>query len=117
MRILMASFGYPPILNGVTLVAQKVARAMVQKGHEVVVVTASDHGAPYEDQDRGVRLVRVRSSRNPFWQDGPIPFVGRGALDELVASRPLRSPPRTSPTPRYESAASITSSPTVRRRI
>ena len=42
MRILMASFGYPPILNGVTLVARKVARAMVQKGHEVVVVTAED---------------------------------------------------------------------------
>jgi hypothetical protein len=38
----MASFGYPPILNGVTLVAQTVARAMVQKDHEVVVVTTED---------------------------------------------------------------------------
>jgi hypothetical protein len=85
MRILMVSFGYPPILSGVTLVAQKLARAMVQKGHQVVMVTSSDRGAPYEDHGRGVRLVRVRSTPNPLWQDGPIPFVGEGALDELVA--------------------------------
>jgi hypothetical protein len=74
MRILMASFGYPPILNGVTLVAQTVARAMVQKDHEVVVVTAED-------------IVQY-----PFHSS---------ALSATA----------------YEPAASITPSPSVRRRI
>jgi hypothetical protein len=74
MRILMASFGYPPILNCVTLVVQKIARAMVQKGHEVVVVTAED-------------IVQY-----PFHSS---------ALSATA----------------YEPAASITPSPSVRRRI
>jgi glycosyltransferase involved in cell wall biosynthesis len=84
MRILMTSHGYPPILSGVTLVVQKIARAMVQKGHDVIVVTASEHGGPYEDQDQGVRLVRVRSAPNPFWESGPIPFISQGDLDQLL---------------------------------
>jgi glycosyltransferase involved in cell wall biosynthesis len=86
MRILMVSFGYPPILSGVTLVAQKLARAMVQKGHQVVMVTSSEHGEAYDDQDRGVCLVRVRSRPNPFWRGGPVPFIGQNDLDELVDS-------------------------------
>ena len=84
MRIFMASHGYPPILSGVTLVVQKIARAMARKGHDVVVVTASEHGEPYEDQDQGVRLIRVRSASNPFWDDGPIPFTSQSDLDEMV---------------------------------
>ncbi|MEJ2732274.1 MAG: glycosyltransferase [Anaerolineae bacterium] len=84
MRIFMVSHGYPPILSGVTLVVQKIARAMVRKGHEVVVVTASEHGEPYEDRDQGVRLIRVRSASNPFWDDGPIPFLSQSDLDEMV---------------------------------
>ncbi len=84
MRILMVSHGYPPILSGVTLVVQKLARAMVRKGHDALVVTASEHGEPYLDQDQGVRLVRTRSAPNPFWGDGPIPFIRQGELDEIV---------------------------------
>jgi 1,2-diacylglycerol 3-alpha-glucosyltransferase len=66
MHILMLSHGYPPTISGVTLVVQKVARAMVERGHDVTVVTASDHGAPYQSEDQGVRLWRVRSAPNPF---------------------------------------------------
>jgi glycosyltransferase involved in cell wall biosynthesis len=84
MRIFMVSHGYPPILSSLTLVVQKIARAMVRTGHEVVVVTASEHGEPYEDQDQGVRLIRVRSASNPFWDDGPIPFISQSDLDEMV---------------------------------
>jgi glycosyltransferase involved in cell wall biosynthesis len=84
MRIFMVSHGYPPILSGVTLVVQKIARAMMRRGHEVVVVTASEHGEPYEDQDQGVQLIRVQSASNPFWDDGPIPFISQSDLDEMV---------------------------------
>ena len=83
MRILVASHGYPPVVSGVTIVAQKVARAMVARGHRVLVVTASDRHDPYEDEDQGVRIMRVRSRSNPFWTEAPIPFVGLDDLAEI----------------------------------
>jgi 1,2-diacylglycerol 3-alpha-glucosyltransferase len=84
MRILMASHGYPPILSGVTLVVQKLARAMVRRGHQVAVVTSSDLEEPYETEDEGVRLIRVAGGLNPFWKEAPIPFIGQGDLAEIV---------------------------------
>ena len=84
MRILMASHGYPPTVSGVTLVVQKVARAMVNRGHEVTVITASEHGDPYRDEDQGVRLIRIRATFNPFWKEAPIPFIGQGDLEDIV---------------------------------
>lgn len=85
MRILMASHGYPPTLSGVTLVVQKLARAMVQRGHEVTVVTSSEHSEPYEDEDQGVRLLRVRTMPNPFWDDGPVPVISQSELQAIAA--------------------------------
>ncbi|NLG49714.1 MAG: glycosyltransferase family 4 protein, partial [Chloroflexi bacterium] len=84
MRILMASHGYPPTVSGVTLVVRKIARAMVARGHQVTVVTGSDRVAGYEAEDEGVRLIRVRSLGNPFWKEGPIPFISRTELDRIA---------------------------------
>jgi len=84
MRILMASHGYPPTVSGVTLVVQKLARAMVARGHAVTVVTASERREHYEAEDAGVRLVRVHSWDNPFWSEAPIPFVGQKELEDLA---------------------------------
>jgi len=85
MRILMLSHGYPPVISGVTLVVQKVAREMVRRGHEVTVVTASDRGTPYQDEDQGVALMRVRSVPNPFWSEGRLPVLSYDRLGEIVA--------------------------------
>lgn len=86
MRILMMSHGYPPVLSGVTLVVQKLARAMVRRGHAVTVITASERGGErYYDEDEGVQLIRARSVPNPFWAEGPIPFIGQKDLEEIVA--------------------------------
>lgn len=84
MKILMLSHGYPPVVSGVTLVVQKVAREMVRRGHEVTVVTASDRGTPYQDEDEGVALMRVRSIPNPFWSEGRLPVLSYDRLDEIV---------------------------------
>jgi 1,2-diacylglycerol 3-alpha-glucosyltransferase len=84
MRILMASHGYPPVISGVTLVVQKLARAMARQGHDVAVVTASKHGAPNESRDEGVRVIRVQSVPNPFWEEAPIPYAGRKELEEIM---------------------------------
>lgn len=84
MKILMLSHGYPPVISGVTLVVQKVAREMVRRGHEVTVVTASDRGTPYLDRDRGVVLRRARSVPNPFWSEGRLPVLSYDGLKEIV---------------------------------
>ncbi|MFN2218638.1 MAG: glycosyltransferase [Anaerolineae bacterium] len=84
MKILMLSHGYPPVISGVTLVVQKVAREMVRRGHEVTVVTASDRGPAYEDQDQGVKLMRVHSRPNPFWSEGRFPIISYDRLIEIV---------------------------------
>jgi glycosyltransferase involved in cell wall biosynthesis len=85
MKILMLSHGYPPVISGVTLVVQKVARAMVRRGHQVTVVTASDRGPEYQDHDEGVQLIRVRSVPNPFWSEGRLPFLSYDGLQAIVA--------------------------------
>jgi glycosyltransferase involved in cell wall biosynthesis len=81
----MVSHGYPPTTSGVTRVVQKVAREMVRRGHEVSVVTASDRGTPYHDQDNGVALWRVRSTPNPFWSEGRLPMLSYTHLKEIIA--------------------------------
>ncbi len=84
MRILMFSHGYPPTLSGVTLVVQKISRAMVQRGHEVTVVTGSDRHLPYESEDQGVRLLRIFGLPNPGWWEGPIPVMLPPAIRRLT---------------------------------
>lgn len=85
MKILLFSHGYPPVISGVSIVVQKVAREMVKRGHQVTVVTASDDGSAYHDQDEGVELIRVRSAPNPFWSEGRLPILSYGGLWEIVA--------------------------------
>lgn len=84
MRILMLSHGYPPTLSGVTLVVQKLSRALVRRGHQVLVITASDRGDPYSDEDEGVQLERLRSLNNPFWSNGRIPWASTSRLQKLI---------------------------------
>lgn len=86
MKILLFSHGYPPVISGVSIVVQKVAREMVKRGHHVTVVTASDSGAAYQDQDEGVELMRVRSAPNPFWSEGRLPILSYGGLREIIVN-------------------------------
>lgn len=84
MRIMLFSHGYPPTISGVTLVVQKIARAMVERGHAVTVVTASEKIIPYQSEDRGVRLERILGVPNPFWWEGPMPLIGTWKIRKLA---------------------------------
>jgi glycosyltransferase involved in cell wall biosynthesis len=84
LRILLFTHSYPPVISGVSITVQKVARAMVRRGHQVAVVTASDRGVAYQDQDQGVELLRVRSAPNPFWSEGRLPVLSYQGLREIV---------------------------------
>ena len=85
MRILMLSHGYPPTISGVSLLAQKLARALVRRGHAVTVVTASHHGRSTQEEDEGVVLERVHSWPNPYWSEGRLPITSRKRFREIMA--------------------------------
>ncbi len=57
---------------------------MVQYGHQVTVVTASENGTPYRAEDAGVRLIRLRSWANPVWSEGPIPVASRQTVERII---------------------------------
>jgi glycosyltransferase involved in cell wall biosynthesis len=80
----MLSHGYPPTISGVTLVVQKISRAMVERGHEVMVLTASERNLPYESEDQGVKLVRTFGFPNVFWPEGPVPITTPWAIRKLA---------------------------------
>jgi 1,2-diacylglycerol 3-alpha-glucosyltransferase len=85
VRILMASHAYPPIISGVSLVVQKLARAMVQRGHSVTVVTGELRKGRGSEEDEGVRLVRIGGVTNPWWRETVIPLIGLRRFMGLAA--------------------------------
>lgn len=58
---------------------------MVRRGHTVRVVTASETRKPYQTEDQGVQLKRVFALPNPFWREGPIPFISLNDLRTEVS--------------------------------
>lgn len=62
MRILMLSWEYPPrIVGGISRVVHDLAQKLGGLGNEVHIVTCLDQDAPGEEQDKNVRVHRVRS--------------------------------------------------------
>ena len=60
LRILVALTYYSPHISGLTVYAQRVVRAMVERGHDVTVLTSHyDHSLPREEMIDGARIVRV----------------------------------------------------------
>ncbi len=59
MRILTALTYYRPHTSGLTIYAERLARALVQRGHEVTVLTSQFlKDLPAEEMVHGVRIVR-----------------------------------------------------------
>jgi glycogen(starch) synthase len=62
MRILMASWEFPPlIIGGIAAHVDGLARALVRQGHEVVVLTLHHPDAPDDDDVEGVRVLRAHA--------------------------------------------------------
>jgi glycosyltransferase involved in cell wall biosynthesis len=60
LRILLATYAYPPSVGGVERHSQSLARALVRRGHRVHVVTTAVEGQPaHERDDAGVEITRV----------------------------------------------------------
>ncbi len=60
MRILTVLTYYRPHISGLTIYAERLAQALVKRGHEVTILTSQfDKSLPKEEVVEGVRIVRV----------------------------------------------------------
>ena len=66
MRIVYLTQSYPPMISGAALFAQQVAEAMAQRGHQVLVIAASDRDHPYLVKNGDLTILRLQSIHNPM---------------------------------------------------
>lgn len=66
MRIAYLTQSYSPMISGAALFAQQIAEAMAQRGHQVLVIAASDRGQPYNVQNGNLTILRLQSIYNPM---------------------------------------------------
>ncbi|WP_299024616.1 glycosyltransferase family 4 protein [uncultured Thermanaerothrix sp.] len=60
MRILTVLTYYRPHTSGLTIYAERLAKALARRGHQVTVLTSQyEHSLPREEQMDGVRIVRA----------------------------------------------------------
>jgi glycosyltransferase involved in cell wall biosynthesis len=60
MRLLIVLTYYRPHTSGLTIYAERLAKAMVRRGHQVTVLTSHfQKDLPYEEIQEGVRIVRA----------------------------------------------------------
>ena len=66
MKIAYLAQTYPPMISGQSILTQRLAEGMAGRGHSVLVLAASEKGTPYIENKPNLRIVRLRSSKNPF---------------------------------------------------
>ncbi len=84
MRVLLSLTYYRPHVSGLTIYVERLGRALVERGHEVTVLTSQhDPALPRDEMVAGIRVVRV-----------PVSFrVGKGPIMPalgIVATRLVR---------------------------
>lgn len=72
---LFINYEYPPIGGGSATACQQIARAFVQRGHRVVVLTAGIGSLCGSTEENGVTIVRVRSLRKRVHQSGVLEML------------------------------------------
>jgi glycosyltransferase involved in cell wall biosynthesis len=63
MKILLINSEYPPIGGGAGNASSNIARVLVQRGHNVWVLTSRWNGLPFEERREAVRIIRLSTLR------------------------------------------------------
>jgi 1,2-diacylglycerol 3-alpha-glucosyltransferase len=65
MKIAYISQAYPPIINGVSMMLERLADGMSNRGHTVLVLVPSDTGNANTQTYEKLKIVRMKSIQNP----------------------------------------------------
>jgi len=65
MKILQICQSYPPMISGASLAVAQLAKGTARKGHDVMVIAASDRREGYTTQNGRLRVERLPSLHNP----------------------------------------------------
>ena len=66
MRIALLTQSYPPMVSGAALVVQRLALGLTARGHEVLVLAASERGPAYAETNGRLRQMRLPAVPNPW---------------------------------------------------
>ncbi len=66
MRIAYLTQPYPPMVSGASAVAEHLAKEMANRGHEVLVIAASEKERAYTQTEGNLTVMRLRSINNPL---------------------------------------------------
>ena len=66
MRIAYLTQSYPPMISGAAILVERLAKSMAERGHQVLVIAASDKPYPYHSHQGNLNIVRLRSIHNPL---------------------------------------------------
>ncbi len=69
LRILIGADTFPPNVNGASFFAERLARGLAQRGHDVHVACPSAHGPSHTEERDGYTVHRIRSRAIPFHGD------------------------------------------------
>ncbi len=90
MRILVITHEYPPVGGGGGRVAQDLSQGFVQAGHLVHVITAHCGDLLLDEEDRGVKVRRIKSMRKKPYQASflaMLAFVITASIETLKTIR------------------------------
>ncbi len=76
MRILVVIYEFPPVGGGGGRAAQDICRGLVERGHEVRVLTAHLKGLERQEEMDGFGVTRVPSARSQAFKAGLLPMAG-----------------------------------------
>ncbi|MBL8103633.1 MAG: glycosyltransferase [Anaerolineales bacterium] len=66
MRIAYLTQPYPPMVSGASAVAEHLAKEMAARGHEVLVIAASERDHAYTQTEGNLTVMRLKSIKNPL---------------------------------------------------
>ena len=66
MRIAYLAQSYPPMVSGAAIAAEQLANDMAKRGHQVLVIAASDKDQPYITVQENIQVLRLKSMYNPM---------------------------------------------------
>jgi len=66
MRIAYIAQSYPPMISGAAIFVSELAEGMAARGHQVLVIAASDTEQPYIVERENIKILRLKSFHNPM---------------------------------------------------